>query len=195
MSEQALRDEIKRLEEEVRELEEGGGIDLIELVKQQFENVDDLLVDIINAESVGTKTSQVDELAEMHEIESIPKIKMENIYRFNSVTLFPVSNDENLSYLGIRFDVFEQTTRKFKQSHYIILERKDVVTMKGVLDSGDWKWTVKQTTIPKNIDLNIYEQQYLFEGYPEIETLDETNLIGLNMINKFSMRVYEELCK
>lgn len=212
MTEEQLREEIRQLEEEISTLESNTGeaeqqLNLIELVKQQFENVDDLLVDIINADPIdsnkdedfvilernGRRVRQSKELQKLHEESSIPKIQIENIYRFNSITLFPISSDSNLTYLGIRFDIFNQNTKQFNQSHYIILHRKEVGAIKGIRDGSHWNWRIFQTTIPKNVNMNKLEQEYLFDLYPETEVLGETNLVGLNMVNKFSMKVYEEL--
>lgn len=195
MSEEELRAEIQQLEDEIEMLERGeSDVDIVALVREQFENVeDDLLVDIINADTNTESNTITNTNAQDRETFTeniINRVLEENVHRFNGITLFPVSADSRGSYLGIRFDTFNTVSKRFNKPHYIILNRRES-SGKGNTSEEIWKWSVFQNTLPPSINIGKYEQEYLFEEHNSWS--DNTVIPGLNMVNKFAMRVYDEL--
>lgn len=187
MTEEQLLAEIQQLEEEIKELE-NGKVDLVAMVREQFENVDDdLLVDIINADT------QTEDRTASQRTEMVGLILEENVHRFNGITLFPVSADKEGAYLGVRFDTFDTASKRFNPAHYVILYRRETTRKGDTGDSGGWKWFVFQSTLPPGVNVGRYEQEYLFEEHHEEPELTGTVVPGLNMVNKFAMRVYDEL--
>lgn len=209
-----IRDEIRELEREIEGLEDSlnsphvkesaTDIEIIE----SLGNMDPLLCDILsettnddelNEDFEGRKIIKSKELQDL-ETTQIPKIQIENGYRFNGITVFPVSNDLKREFLGIRFDVFNKYLKKFSDCHYIILkkfeiepERNDKIGSSN--NREEWRWEVFQTTVPKYIPINDLARTYLDMILTESHFETEGTIIipGFNRINKFAMRVYEHL--
>lgn len=216
-----LATEIRELKNEIHQLEqdeENGDRRQIKIADVGV--MDDLLYDILNDDGAetdagcgydlvdGQRILRSAELKELHE-KYIQKIQTENVFRFNAVTMFPVSNDEHSEFLGIRFDVYNAFERKFTQTHYIILKQQAIEppSKQGLMpDPAHFKWVLFQTTIPKYISVGEIYHRYL---------MDCTHTLGLGgkspsggsaassgleipsfyRINKFSMRVYQELTR
>lgn len=224
--EDKIRKEIELLETEVKQLEEpisDENDDPIDL--QSFGEFDQLIYDILNENSQTGKDnndSQDSDIIEEYEIingkkiiiskelktvqkSQVSQIQIENVLRFNGITVFPISNDPTKQFLGLRFDVFNRYLSRFTKSHYIILKQIDVITNRGSIKvqesssntattTNDQKWTIFQTTIPKFIPINEIFNKYL----QSVNTHHQSNTNvppNFNKINKFSMHIYEHLCQ
>lgn len=204
--------------EDVDEEEVEDGNDLLpDIDFTQIGTVDSIIYDIINDHKSqagkedslecsivdGTRVLLTQELKKVHDKE-ISKIQMENAFRFNGITIFPISNDPNGDFLGIRFDIFNTFRRQFVNPHYIILKQLEYVeeSIKGetIANNGKplWKWIVFQATIPKFVPVSELALRYLFTSnhYRDEQEWFPENIPfvpGFNRINKFAMRVHNEL--
>jgi hypothetical protein len=198
-----LRAEISELECEIEELEKGNYSDNEkEILISDFgtNEIDQLLYDILNEPPYGeiingTRILRTQELEILHD-EHIEKIQLENVLRLNSITVFPISNDEKNEFLGIRFDVFNTFTKKFNISHYIILKQMEYeqISMKELDTVNDqrWRWEIYQFTVPKFIPIREFANKYLSGDYDHHEVNDK-NIPGFEQIHKFAESVFEEL--
>lgn len=224
-----IRDEIRQLEREIEELEESEELesnedDVISIDEDSFnaitdENdneqilsqvgqIDQLLYDILNEkEDEKEETSHIidgkrviysNELINFHKSQ-IPKIQIENIFRFNGITIFPISNDKHCEFLGLRFDVYNTYLKKFSPCNYIILKQFQIETTGKIITTNnlcEWKWNLFQTTIPKYIPVFDLANIYLaIRHHRDNTTLDirSNQIPGFNRINKFAMHIYEHL--
>lgn len=123
-----------------------------------------------------------------YENENIPNnienlIFIENINRFNGITVFPIDN--NINQLGIRFDVFNQSYKKFNPTHYIILEYTSI-------KDDNHHWEIIHHTLPSSIDIIHYQLLYLHNVNPnDNNTPDASSIPQFNLINKFAMRILQ----
>lgn len=177
-----------------------------EQILSQIGQMDQLLYDILNEKEGEDESNIIDgkrviyskELKKFHESQ-IPKIQIENIFRFNGITIFPISNDKNGEFLGLRFDVFNSYLKKFSTCNYIILKQFQIETNGKTNTSknkNEWKWSLFQTTIPKYIPVFDLANTYLeISHYRDNTTSDilSNQIPGFNRINKFSMHIYEHL--
>lgn len=218
-----VRDEVRELEREIEELEQAViGDELFDEEKAAAEGhdnvqletigqLDELLYDILNDKNGEMEMGEVvngrrilrsKELQALHE-EQIPKIQIENVYRFNAVTVFPISNDSEKSFIGIRFDVFNSYLKKFTTCHYIILkqfeieidgkERQIQEAERDIKSSHKWRWEIFQTTVPKYVPIGDVARDYLSDGHTRDLSPDTASIPSFNKINKFAMHIYEHL--
>lgn len=175
--------------------------------KTVFSNIgqmDQLLYDILNENTPDDGESDIKDgkrIIKSKELQKfygsqIPKIQVENVYRFNGITVFPLSNDPSGEFIGIRFDVFNTYSRKFTTCHYIILKQfeiendeKQSISLNG---DSEWRWEVFQTTVPKYIPVEDLANSYLNLLHVREQTT-ENSVPGFNRINKLAMRIYEHL--
>lgn len=228
-----VREEIATLEREIRELEsekrdssdsevlfddeevEESNDFLPEIDFTQIGTVDSIIYDIINEHKSqtddklecdvvdGQRVFRTRELKQVHD-EEMSKIQAENVFRFNGITVFPISNDPNGDFLGLRFDIFNIFHKQFVSPHYIILKQLEATNDNSKTNTIStekqpmWKWSVFQTTVPKFISVAELALTYLVTTTHERETSDWFDngtpfIPGFNRINKFAMRVYNEL--
>lgn len=195
-----LRDEIRELEREIEELENEKELDDGEY---NFDNMDPLLNTILHEQPQGdlidgTRIIRSKELDELYN-ENIEKIQAENVFRLNSITLFPISNDKTNEFIGIRFDVFNAFNRKFTDCHYVILRQMEVniPAIKGIVHDNDdsikCKWEVFQSTIPKFIPTGELALRYLNETFfTEVPNIE---IPAFEYIHRFAKEVFEELTR
>lgn len=92
---------------------------------------------------------------------NVENILYENVARFGGITAFAINgylyNPDDDGLLGLRFDQMSHHTRKFTQSHYVILRRRILEHKSG--STQDPEWVVFRHTIPAYILLaNIAER-------------------------------------
>ncbi|ODV95622.1 hypothetical protein PACTADRAFT_34182 [Pachysolen tannophilus NRRL Y-2460] len=110
------------------------------------------------------KRQKIDDGGDQEDAHSLlSKINLENLYRLNTITAFPINDPSlfdaelesaelksqqkdfnSLEYLGIRFDLFNNTLKKFHKPHYIILKK--------IKKNNNWQ--IFKTTIPNYIELS-----------------------------------------
>lgn len=213
LADQELQNEIQDLEREVEELEKqlenSDSSTLLDTIGPVDELLHDILYDTNSSDQKycqddigdGITIMRTTELRELHETE-LPKIQMENVYRLNGISFFPISNDPQREFLGVRFDVFREETSKFDPPHYVILKR-DIIenSHKSVAssNSGNWRWSVFQTTISKGIPVFELAAKYLSQAYSgtpgsgsDKDTVEIANM-NLDAVIKFAMQVYQQL--
>ena len=218
-----VRNEVRELEREIEELEQemsadesfAGGPPVDDISNyttlDKIGQMDELLYDILNDKNGKSDTGEIvdgrrilrsKELQALQE-EEIPKIQIENVYRFNGVTVFPISNDPERTFIGIRFDVFNSYLKKFITSHYIILKQIEIETSgkqqqlqeASEANTGDisWRWEVFQTTVPKHVPIGDVARDYLSVEHTREPSSDAAPVPSFNRINKFAMHIYEHL--
>ncbi|ODQ44462.1 hypothetical protein PICMEDRAFT_13659 [Pichia membranifaciens NRRL Y-2026] len=218
-----VRNEIRELELEIEELEQEGGEDESfdgephnddisnYATLDQLGKMDELLYDILNDKNDdldmgeivdGRRILRSKELQALHGDE-IPKIQIENVYRFNGITMFPISNDPERIFIGIRFDVFNSYLKKFTTCHYIILKQLDIeasekeqqlqISPETKAGNFNWRWEVFQTTVPKHVPIGDVARDYLSVEHTREPASDAAPVPSFNRMNKFAMHIYEHL--
>ncbi|EMG50305.1 MCM21 Inner kinetochore subunit MCM21 [Candida maltosa Xu316] len=117
------------------------------------------------------------------DLELKENILYENICRMFGVTAFPINqflfDGSNMSIVGLRFDIFSNTTKTFVTPHYCILERLSLNKHGSTL----YRWIIYKHTLPVFLQLDKYE------GY-----LNETDDNPRNLW-KFVEVIYSDLTK
>ncbi|AOA62301.1 Kinetochore sub-complex COMA component [Komagataella phaffii CBS 7435] len=142
----------------------------------QHEHFESLLGNFINEPPQSKSAIKL-----MSRKKAYKQIHLENLYRMVGVTMFPVSNRDEL--LGIRFDIFDGEQKKFTVPHYIILQKH----------SKTEQWKIHRTTIPRYVPLQSIAKQWLNQDLNKFAKLVRKHLVHIQNKKSIVERVNGKL--